>query len=110
MAYNNRKRYLKDKKISILEKNDNSPEPGGGDWEPKHKNIWAYYRQSSMEEYDRAGLAGYKVEAIFRINWRDNISVNNRIRFRGDDYEITRIDDFEGYKKDLTIYASHIKP
>nr|WP_305728501.1 hypothetical protein [Bacillus sp. 491mf] len=28
-----------------------------------------------------------------------------KILFRGKEYGITRIDDFEGYKQDLTIYA-----
>lgn len=110
-TYNNRKRYLKDKKIDILRKDEGSGhEPGGGGWKPKHKNIWAYYRQASAKEYDRAGLAGHEIEAVFRINWKDDISINDRVHFRGEDYDITRIDDFEGYKKDLTLYANNIKP
>lgn len=111
-TYSNRNHYIKDKKITILVNDYNGPEPNGEDWQPLEggKNIWAYYRQASADEYDRAGLAGYKVEAVFRINWRNNISVDHRILFRGDNYEITRIDDFEGYKKDLTIYVHHIKP
>jgi len=28
-----------------------------------------------------------------------------QIQYRGKDYKITRIDDFEGYKKDFKIYA-----
>lgn len=106
-TYSNRKNYLKDKKISIMTKNSTSPEPNP---EPKPidggKNIWAYYRQASGDEYYRASLAGYEVDAIFRINWRDNVKPTLTIRFRGEDYKITRVDDFEGYKKDLTIYAT----
>ncbi len=32
-----------------------------------------------------------------------------KVRFRGTDYGITRIDDFEGNKQDLVIYAYVIK-
>lgn len=69
-------------------------------------NIWAYYRQLSAKEYHAAGQAGYKEDVLFRINWRNDIDNTMTIEYKGRKYNITRIDDFEGYKKDLVIYAT----
>lgn len=112
--YHKIKSYKKDKKISIVERKEiieegmpgrpvTKPIPGGA-------NIWAYYRHASASEVNNAGLAGHKVEAIFRINWRDDINTKMRIQYKDNDYKITRIDDYEGYKNDLTIYAYTVNP
>jgi len=45
------------------------------------------------------------VEMIFEINWRDDITPKNWIVYKGKEYNITRIDDYEGYKDTLRIYA-----
>lgn len=107
----NRKSYLKDKKITILEETESGLMPNDNKWQPiEHgKNIWAYYRQASAKEVNESTMAGTEVEAVFRINWRDNVKESHRIKFRGDEYKIIRVDDFEGYKRDLTIYAKHHK-
>lgn len=70
------------------------------------ENIWVYYRQASAKESFEAGQVGYKVDAVFRINWRDDLDTTMTIGFRGKEYTITRIDDFEGYKNDLVLYAT----
>ena len=57
------------------------------------------------DEFYGAAAIKSKVEVIFKIRWRDDIDTTMRVRFRGIDYGITRIDEFEGYKQDLTIYA-----
>lgn len=44
-------------------------------------------------------------EVLFVINYRTNITTAHIVRFRGVDYDITRVDTFEGYKQDLTLYA-----
>mgnify|MGYP000430169559 FL=1 len=100
---------IKDKKITILatryEENEigdrieiTEPLPGG-------ENIWAYYRQASANEFFGAAATQYKVEAIFDINWRNDIDTSMKIVYKGKTYNITRIDDFEGYKGDIRIYA-----
>lgn len=104
--------HMKDKKITILVvENERSPNrkritieyplPGG-------EYIWAYYRKSSGNEYMSSLTASeqVRVDAIFEINWRDDINETMKILFRGKKYDITRIDDFEGYKNTLTINAS----
>jgi SPP1 family predicted phage head-tail adaptor len=100
---------LKDKKITIMGvtegQNDlgdpiqiRGPIPGG-------ENIWAYVRHTSGREYYAAKQVQAEEEMIFEINWRDDITPKNWIVYKGKEYNITRIDDFEGYKDTLRIYA-----
>lgn len=100
--------YIKDKKISICKVEWTVDEllQEIEDTVYYAENIWAYYRQLSSKEYHAAGAAGYKDSVLFRINWRDDIDNTMTILFKGREYNITRIDDFEGYKKDLVIYAT----
>lgn len=101
--------HNKDKKITILYSatvtNDNGFEEQK--WIPVQgaENIWAYFRHASGSEFYAAATINSKVEVIFEINWRDNIDTYMRIRYKNQDYSITRIDNFEGYKTDLRIYA-----
>ncbi|MBB6692324.1 phage head closure protein [Cohnella xylanilytica] len=99
----------RDKKISILGKIQ-KVDPEGipvESWEPitGGENIWAYYRQASAKEFYEAAATNYRVDAIFHVNWRDDVDSSMMIRFRGEDYNISRIDDFEGYKRELKIHA-----
>lgn len=100
---------IKDKKITILRPIYEQDGYGGWDvtWEPLPggENIWAYYRQASANEFFGAAANQYKVEAIFDINWRNDIDTSMKIVYKGKTYNITRIDDYEGYKGDIRIYA-----
>ena len=42
---------------------------------------------------------------MFRINYRNDISTDNFIKYKGTLYNITRVDVYEGYKRDLTLYC-----
>ena len=44
-------------------------------------------------------------ECLFQINYRADINTTHVIRYKGFLYDITRVDDFEGYKADLTLYC-----
>ncbi len=100
---------LKDKKITIMGvtegQNDlgdpiqiRGPIPGG-------ENIWAYVRHTSGREYYAAKQVQAEEEMLFEINWRDDVTPKNWIVYKGKEYDITRIDGFEGYKDSLRIYA-----
>jgi len=100
---------MKDKKITIL-----GATYGRDEWGnqveilgpiPGGENIWAYVRHASGTEYYAARQVQQEVEMIFEINWRDDIGPDNWILYKGKEYNITRIDDFEGYKDTLRIYA-----
>lgn len=99
---------LRDKKITILKRvrgYDDYGEPID-ETVPIAENIWAYYRQVSGSEFFSALTANTKVDAIFNIAYRKDIDTTCKVKFRGEIYEITRIDDYEGYKETLTIYAT----
>ena len=42
---------------------------------------------------------------MFIINYRTDITTENVILYKGVQYNIVRVDVFEGYKSDLTIYC-----
>ena len=44
-------------------------------------------------------------EVMFVINYRTDITTENVILYKGVKYNIVRVDVFEGYKSDLTLYC-----
>ena len=97
---------LKDKKIEILKKTFVHDKYGNSSvsYEPICAPVWAYFRQLSMKELYGV-LTQIDETALFQIGYRSDVTTNNVIRYGGTDYEITRMDTFEGYKTDLTIYC-----
>lgn len=98
---------LKDKKIEILAVT-HTKDPEGFPTQvlaPIAPSMWAYFRQLSGKEVYAAMSVQATEEVQFVINWRDDITTRHIIRFRGVDYDITRVDTFEGYKQDLALYA-----
>jgi len=66
--------------------------------------VWAYFRQLSMKEYYGV-ITQVEEQVLFQISYRTDITTANVITYKGVDYEITRIDTFEGYKEDLVLYC-----
>lgn len=107
-----RKNLLKDKKIEIQEyKNVYVPGQGqSSEWVNIHDNkLWAYYRQLSGKEIFAAAQVAHIEEVLFVINWRNDIKPGLKILYKNKEYEIVRVDDFEGYKGDLKLYAKNKK-
>lgn len=44
-------------------------------------------------------------DSLYRINYHIDLTTANVVRYNGTLYNITRIDTFEGYKEDLTLYC-----
>ena len=98
---------LKDKKIEVLAVT-HTKDPEGFPTEtltPIVPPLWAYFRQLSGKEVYAAASIHTVEEVQFVINWRDDITTAHVIRYKGVDYDITRVDTFEGYKSDLMLYA-----
>ena len=76
---------LKDKKIEIC--------------------VWAYFRQLSGHEVVTGISTKTNETVLFQISYRADIKTTHVIRYKGVLYDITRVDVFEGYKADLTIYC-----
>lgn len=98
---------LKDKKIEILENKITVDGIGNhiSTLEPVCPPVWAYFRQLSGKEVFAAATTNYKEEVLFTINYRTDLTTAHVIRYNGVLYDITRIDTFEGYKEDLTLYC-----
>ena len=99
---------LKDKKIEILRQVTVKDNEGFSTTtlEPIAPPVWAYFRQLSGKEVFVAATTNYKEEVLFQINYRAAITSTHVVRYKGVLYDITRIDTFEGYKEDLTLYCS----
>lgn len=99
---------LKDKKIEILKQVTTREKEGFASTtiEPICPPVWAYFRQLSGKEVFAAATTNYKEEVQFTINYRADLTTAHVVRYNGVLYDITRIDTFEGYKEDLTLYCS----
>lgn len=98
---------LKDKKIEVLAVTT-IKDPEGFPTQvlvPIAPPLWAYFRQLSGKEVYAAMSVQATEEVQFVINWHDDITTAHAIRYKGVLYDITRVDTFEGYKQDLTLYA-----
>jgi len=100
---------IKDKKVTILKFREFEDEHGftTGVYEPLPgaENIWAYFRHASGNEFIQTENTNSKIDVIFEINWRNGVDTSMQIQYKGQKYNITCIDNYEGYKKDLKIYA-----
>ena len=98
---------LKDKKIEILRQITTRDAQGFGTTtlEPISAPVWAYFRQLSGKEVFAAATTNYKEEVLFTVNYNPEITNTHVIRYNGVLYDITRVDTFEGYKEDITLYC-----
>ena len=52
-----------------------------------------------------AATTNYKEEVLFTVNYNPEITNTRVIRYNGVLYDITRVDTFEGYREDITLYC-----
>ena len=99
--------YLKDKKIELLQAVNTINENGYAEETLKQicPPVWAYYRNLSGKEYYAANAEQVQEEVLFVINYRADITTALLIRFNGALWDITRVDNYEGYKGDLKLYC-----
>ena len=109
------KRYLKDKKIVIYKKGEFTDEDGfqSEGFMPVHPqpSLWAYFKQLSAQLTYLNDSTQNKEECLFRINWLDYVRKANAselaIGYNGLVYDVTRVDPYEDYKRDLVLYAKN---
>lgn len=115
MAYQKKKTYLKDKKIVIYKKGVFSDEDGfqTKGFMPVHAQptVWAYFKQLSAELTYLNSNTQSQEECLFRINWNDFVRTATpadlAIGYNGLLYNVVRVDPYEDYKRDLTLYAKN---
>ena len=97
---------LKDKKIELLKQVHTRDGQGftKTTLEPV-TTVWAYFRHLSGKEVFAAATTNYKEEVLFTVNYRADITNSDVVRYNDVLYDITRVDVFEGYKTDLTLYC-----
>jgi len=104
--------YIKDKKIAIYRPIKGKSSYGdiyNSGWEPlTPKRLWACYQSLKtdlrLESYSQV----FDAECNFFVNWRNDIEAGMHVLFRDKPYEVVRIDDFEGYKKDLKLTCKSV--
>ena len=98
---------LKDKKIEILLPTSERDMAGFGleTLTPIAPPLWAYFRQLSGKEIHTNATTIATEQVLFTINWRQDITTAHVVRFKGVLYDICRIDVYEGYKQDITLYC-----
>lgn len=109
------KRYLKDKKIVIYKKGEFTDADGfqTEGFMPVHPqpSLWAYFKQLSAQLTYLNDSTQNKEECLFRINWLDYVRKANAselaIGYNGLVYDVTRVDPYEDYKRDLVLYAKN---
>lgn len=98
---------LKDKKIEILAATYTITENGFTERTLTAicPPVWAYFRHLSGKEIFAASAHMAVEEVLFTVNWRAGLDTTHVIRYNGALYDITRVDTFEGYREDLTLYC-----
>jgi SPP1 family predicted phage head-tail adaptor len=98
---------LKDKRIEILAVTTSKDAEGFATeaLTPIAPPLWAYFRQLSGTEIYAAKAVQPEEEVLFVINWRDDVTTANVVRYRGVLYDITRVDCFEGYRGEVWLYC-----
>lgn len=104
---------LKDKKIKIYKYVETTDEDGfqTAGYMPIHpqESLWAYFKQLSASLLYASNTTTIKEECLFRINWTDAVLANcandYRVYYDGLLYQVTRVDPYEGYKRDLALYC-----
>ena len=97
---------LKDKKCKIYSTRTEFDNIGN------HKNVfkylgefWCYSKQLSASTFFQNQIQGINETRIFILNFNPEIKVNDRIFYREDWYEITRVDTADDYLSELYIYV-----
>lgn len=104
---------LKDKKIKIYKYIETTDEDGFDvkAYMPIHPqaSLWAYFKQLSASLLYANNTTTTQEECFFRINWTGAIKANYasdyRVYYNGLLYQVTRVDPYEGYKRDLALYC-----
>ena len=66
--------------------------------------MWAHFRQPSGKEIFAAAYR-HDEEVLFTINYRGEITTTCFVEYGGVQYDVARIDAFEGYKQGITLYC-----
>ena len=107
------KTVLKDKKITIYKKvttRDSAGFQTTGYMPITETGIfWAYFKQLSADLMYKQNSTFNGESCYFRVNWNQYLRTATpsdlSIGYRGIVYDVTRVDPYEDYKRDLVLYG-----
>lgn len=110
------KRRLKDKKITLYKKTTGVNDVGMPStvYRPLHPGtLWAYVRHQSSREYFAAKAAQITETLMFEVNWRADLTLESLastfIVYKGNWFNIARLDTYEDNKTNIRLYANSMK-
>ncbi len=98
---------LKDKKIEILAVKHTITENGFTErtLTAVCPPVWAYFRHLFAKEIFAASALMAVEEVLFIVNHLAGLNTTHVIRYKGALYDISRVDNYEGYRYELKLYA-----
>ena len=103
------KRYfLKDKKADIFKRVITTDSMGGriSRYVPiSEKSLWCYAKQLRQDLYFTARAYQIEETRMFVFGFNPQIKVYDLVRYRGNWYEITRVDTDDDYNGDMFVYV-----
>ena len=100
--------FKKDKQVKIITKRTYKDQYGNSRKEYRYivdGFIWAYARQVSQDQKFAAAQYGESESRFFVLNYRTDLEVYDFIEYRGEYYQITRVDTKDDYNGELFVYV-----
>lgn len=100
--------YRKDKKVKLMKGTTTRDKYGNSVRAYRYLTaaaIWAYARQLSQDQKFAAAQYGDHETRLFVLNYRTDLEVYDFIEYRGEFYEITRLDTQDDYNGELFVYV-----
>lgn len=103
--------FLKDKKADIFKNTgaggqDSEGYPLPDQWRPiTPAPLWCYTKQLSQDQLYYSHAIGQEETRLFVFNNYPGIVLYDLIRYKGEWYQITRVDTKDDYKGDLFLYV-----
>ncbi|MCR5812869.1 MAG: head-tail adaptor protein [Desulfovibrio sp.] len=107
----NRKRknrtFLKDKTCRIVKRASGVDDYGApiDGWQYLTGDLWCYARQLSQEMVWQGIQFDTNETRFFVLNFRDDVSIGDLVKYACHYYQITRLDTEDDYHGDLFVYA-----
>lgn len=105
---------LKDKKAQLYKVEHNGQDSSGYSLPDSYypaatAPIWCYSRQLTQDQLFAAMAVSQQETRLFIFNYYKGVDVYDVISYRGEWYEVTRVDTTDDYKGDLFIYVKLLK-
>lgn len=105
---------LKDKKAQLYKKEYGGQDSSGFSLPDNYypaapAPVWCYTRQLTQDQIFAAAAYSQEETRLFVFNYYPHVEVYDVISYKGEWYEITRVDTTDDYKTDLFIYVKLLK-